>query len=614
MAEGADGVTAAASSPNELVIVYADVPDLERLLTDLAREGGAGRDIVVLAASDGDGTLVDAALARLGAVLEGRENLTAVHLISHGADGALALGGVTVDTLDLLANADAVAGWGDAFADGADLLLYGCDVAASADGRAFVDTLAALSGADVAASDDVTGAAAAGGDWRLEYARGSVSHDIATGATLQNDFAGTLATHTVSSLADLPPGDPGYAGTLRWALEQANNGDDIKFGVAGTISLQSALPSVAVTVTIDATTLPGYAGSPLVVLDGAATGVDANGLLFVDGSDASTLRGLAIVNFGGHGLVLETANNHIVQANHIGTDGTRAMGNGSNGSNGIHVVLSSGNLFGGPDRSDGNVVSGNGGNGIVLIDEFSSFNEFQNNLIGTDATGELDFGNGGDGIALYNGSHDNRIGGTAGFGNVISGNGGDGIEISASGARGNVIGDNLIGLAADGTTALGNAGSGVVLYNGPQNTLIGTDGVDGAPNVVSSNGNDGIVIHGAGGKDTKGNLVAGNLVGTDASGTLARGNGTNGIALFSGARENTIGGAGRARERHLRQRSRRCVRRWRRDDRQPRSRQPHRHRHPGLSPIWGTPTAASGSSTVRPATSSAATPARGWAT
>ena len=540
--EGADGVAAAASSPNELVIVYADVPDLERLLADLAREGGAARDIVVLAASDSDGTSADAALARLGAVLDGRENLTAVHLISHGADGALALGGVTVDTLDLLANAGAVAGWGDAFADGADLLLYGCDIAASADGRAFVDTLAALSGADVAASDDVTGAAAAGGDWRLEYARGSVSHDIATGVALRDDFAGTLATtHTVSSLADVPPGDPGYAGTLRWALEQANDGDDIAFGVAGTIALQSALPPVAVTVTIDATTLPGYAGSPLVVLDGTAAGTDADGLFFEVGSDASTLRGLAIVNFGGHGLVLETANNHVVQANHIGTDGTRAMGNGSDG---IHVILSSGNLLGGPDRSDGNVVSGNGGNGIVLTDRFSSFNEIQNNLIGTDAAGELDFGNGGTGIALYNGSHDNRIGGTAGFGNVVSGNSGDGILISAPGADGNVIGDNLVGLAADGTTALGNARHGIVLYQGPQGNLIGTDGIDGAPNVVSSNGADGIVIDGAGGTDTKDNLVAGNLVGTDAGGTLARGNGTSGIALFGGARENTIGGTG----------------------------------------------------------------------
>ena len=542
VAEGADGVAAAASSPNELVIVYADVPDLERLLADLAREGGAARDIVVLAASDGDGTSADAALARLGAALEGRENLTAVHLISHGADGALALGGVTVDTLDLLANADAVAGWGDAFADGADLLLYGCDVAASADGRAFVDTLAALSGADVAASDDVTGAAAAGGDWRLEYARGSISHDVATGAALRDDFAGTLATtYRVSSLADVPPGDPGYADTLRWALEQAVSGDDIAFDVAGTISLQSALPPIAVTVTIDATTVPGYAGSPLVVLDGAAAGAGADGLFFGVGSNASTLRGLAIVNFDGNGLVLEAASGHVVQANHIGTDGIRAMGNGGDG---IRVTLSSGNLLGGPDRSDGNVVSGNDGNGIVLADLFSSSNEIQNNLIGTDAAGDLALGNGGDGIALYNGSHDNRIGGTAGFGNVVSGNSGDGILISAPDADGNVIGDNLVGLAADGTTALGNARHGIVLYQGPQGNLIGTDGIDGAPNVVSSNGDDGIVIDGAGGTDTKDNLVAGNLVGTDAGGTLARGNGTSGIALFAGARENTIGGTG----------------------------------------------------------------------
>jgi len=45
-----------------------------------------------------------------------------------------------------------------------DILLYGCNVGAGAEGLAFVESVARLSQADVAASDDVTGSAALGGD------------------------------------------------------------------------------------------------------------------------------------------------------------------------------------------------------------------------------------------------------------------------------------------------------------------------------------------------------------------------------------------------------------------------------------------------------------------
>jgi hypothetical protein len=47
--------------------------------------------------------------------------------------------------------------------------IYGCNLAASEDGKALVDSLARLTGTDVAASDDLTGSLDKGGDWELEY-------------------------------------------------------------------------------------------------------------------------------------------------------------------------------------------------------------------------------------------------------------------------------------------------------------------------------------------------------------------------------------------------------------------------------------------------------------
>jgi Domain of unknown function (DUF4347)/Lipase (class 3) len=63
---------------------------------------------------------------------------------------------------------------GHALTDSGDLLLYGCNVGAGATGQQFVETLAQMTGADVAASDDVTGGVAVGGDWVLESATGPI--------------------------------------------------------------------------------------------------------------------------------------------------------------------------------------------------------------------------------------------------------------------------------------------------------------------------------------------------------------------------------------------------------------------------------------------------------
>ena len=111
----------AANAAAEIVVIDADTPDIEALLADLAARGEAAPEVIVL---DENGAA--AALARLGEILAGRTGLGAVHLVSHGADGELLLGGERVTTLDLIARAEEIAAWRDAFADGADFLLYGC--------------------------------------------------------------------------------------------------------------------------------------------------------------------------------------------------------------------------------------------------------------------------------------------------------------------------------------------------------------------------------------------------------------------------------------------------------------------------------------------------------
>jgi hypothetical protein len=129
---------------------------------------------------------------QIAEVLQAYAELDSVQIVAHGAAGTLQLGSATLDAAALPAYADALGGWGAALRDGGDILLYGCSVAQGGAGLAFVDALADLSGADVAASTDLTGAASLGGDWLLEYASGPVEAASALDAAAAQDYAHTL--------------------------------------------------------------------------------------------------------------------------------------------------------------------------------------------------------------------------------------------------------------------------------------------------------------------------------------------------------------------------------------------------------------------------------------
>jgi len=68
--------------------------------------------------------------------------------------------------------------WGEALTGSGDILFYGCDLAATAQGQSLMQAVARLTGADVAASEDPTGAAAKGGDWDLEFNTGAIEAPV----------------------------------------------------------------------------------------------------------------------------------------------------------------------------------------------------------------------------------------------------------------------------------------------------------------------------------------------------------------------------------------------------------------------------------------------------
>ncbi|HEX3249193.1 MAG TPA: Calx-beta domain-containing protein, partial [Pyrinomonadaceae bacterium] len=311
-------------------------------------------------------------------------------------------------------------------------------------------------------------------------------------------------------------------GSLREAIVNANatlGTDTITFNIPGpgvkTISLLTALPEITERVVIDGTTQPGYAGTPLIELDGFATN-SSTGLVIKAGG--STVRGLSLGNFRGNGAIwLTGCDNNVIQANYVGiaADGTTARPNSS----GIVLNNSSNNIIGGTTAASRNVISGNLFNGVELN---GNTNVVQGNFIGTNAAGTAAIAN-TNGVGVISSQYtDNLIGGTAaGARNLISGNQ---TGVVANGT-GTTIQGNLIGTDATGTNKVPN-NNGVRAQG--LNILVGGL-TPGARNVISGNLGNGVDTRGAG------NKVQGNFIGTDITGTLALGNDSHGVVAGDNA-------------------------------------------------------------------------------
>ncbi|MGI0117258.1 DUF4347 domain-containing protein [Zooshikella sp. RANM57] len=116
-------------------------------------------------------------LEQMANALAEYSNLDAIHVVSHGDDGQLQLGNVTVSADNIANYSQYLSDIGAALTQQGDILLYGCDVGKGSAGEAFVQALADFTDADIAASTDDTGGDALGGNWNLEYSTGDVSND-----------------------------------------------------------------------------------------------------------------------------------------------------------------------------------------------------------------------------------------------------------------------------------------------------------------------------------------------------------------------------------------------------------------------------------------------------
>jgi len=185
-----------------VVFVDPSATDYQTLIAGM----DAGATVVVLDAnSDGVQQIHDylannAGLVSAVDIITGG-GLSSLDVVSHGDAGALYLGSTVLTSDNMNQYTDLLADIGNQLTDNGDILLYGCDVAAGDIGQQFINQLADATGADVAASTDLTGATALGGDWVLEANTGSIE-TITLSDPDYNALLAALPAPSISSITD----------------------------------------------------------------------------------------------------------------------------------------------------------------------------------------------------------------------------------------------------------------------------------------------------------------------------------------------------------------------------------------------------------------------------
>jgi parallel beta-helix repeat protein len=182
----------------ELVVLDARVENIALLLNDIANQQASGRPFVLIevnAQDDGIAAISEAIARAQSNNLE----VQALHIISHGRDGEFDLGRQKINQEFVRQNAQVFSQWASGFSSDGDFLIYGCNFAQSGVGQALAQSIAALTGADVAANLQATGDVALGGDWLLEYQTGLIQTADAISSNAQSTWHELLQIATTGA-------------------------------------------------------------------------------------------------------------------------------------------------------------------------------------------------------------------------------------------------------------------------------------------------------------------------------------------------------------------------------------------------------------------------------
>jgi hypothetical protein len=357
---------------------------------------------------------------QIAEILGDYQGLESIQILSHGAAGMVQLGGANLSLENLASYQQQLQQWGKALSETGDILLYGCNVAANG-GHSFVSALSEMTGADVAASVDVTGNAALGGNWQLEVQTGEISAASALDEQRKAAYQGALAVYKVTNTND------SGSGSLRDAIWYTNyyggnNVIDLSAVAGQTIFLNSPLGNINYNTFFDGnetnrTVIDGRDAYQIITVTNGAR-VSFSGVNFYNGY----ARG-GDGSYGGGGGGLGAGGAIFVNSGTVSIDNAYFFSN-----------LAQGGSGGPSDRSGGSLYSGgySGGYGGGLnggyVSNYGVGGSYQSN---GGSGGSGGFGQGGGGGAGGGGGGNSPAGsggsgGSGGFGGGGGGGGGGG--------------------------------------------------------------------------------------------------------------------------------------------------------------------------------------------
>lgn len=327
--------------------------------------------------------------------------------------------------------------------------------------------------------------------------------------------------------------------TLRAAIEEANVTPDLD-------TIAFAIGSGAQHITL-LSSLPA-ATSPVVIDGWTQPGFAGTPLIEIRGSilignglrilgGTSTLRGLVINGFFSHGVLIAEGGGNALEGNYIGLDATGTLAVRNQGS-GVRIE-SANNRIGGTEIAQRNVISGNGSvgidGGVLIFGSGATGNVVQGNFIGLDASGISPVPNLGRGVAIHYASY-NLVGGPMpGAGNLIAGNRASGVRVMAQ-STGNVIQRNWIGMNKRGEIRVGPWPEPGVLSNARAVHLRGDNNYV-LENILVGSAADGVILFNGWGVDL---FPDGNPTNNVIYGNVIAANAQNGIGAYVGSKNRFV--------------------------------------------------------------------------
>ncbi|WP_160829684.1 DUF4347 domain-containing protein, partial [Nitrosomonas sp. JL21] len=280
---------------DRIIFVDPGVADYQSLI---AHTGTSATIVVLDAHTDGVGQIH-------GYLTNTTGSISTVDIVSHGDAGVLYLGSTALSSDNIAQYEDELSNIGHQLAQNANILLYGCYVAAGQAGQRFIDRLAELIGADVAASTNLTGAAALGGDWVLEAV--NMGGEVRAGALQIPAYQGALVSITGNSWNNPATYTEQSAATridTNVSINSWNNGTNTSL----TISVASAHAGDQLTVlSTSGNNQISVSGSNIIYTSGFGSGTPA-----IIGTINSTNNGI-----NGKSLVINLNNNTATNSNAV---------------------------------------------------------------------------------------------------------------------------------------------------------------------------------------------------------------------------------------------------------------------------------------------------------